>query len=144
MALVSGSGRAFVLLWNPARTYWPIGTQYSRLQDAKARGGKWVGCWSTGARKQGITVGDVIYLRQVGAEPRGIVAAGVATTGVYVDRHWENAGPCHYVDIAWEWIAATDNQTIPLPFNQQAGGVEIPWETHLNIWEQILLSTPNL
>jgi hypothetical protein len=115
---------AFVLLWNPQRTPWATldWMRHRMAEDPLYRPRM---SWSTGSRKGGIKVGDLIFMRRVGEEPRGIIAAGAADSEIYVGEHWENEyRPCHYVDFHLYWIA-DPYDAIPVSVTHQCSGVKL-------------------
>lgn len=99
----------FLLTWNPHKWHWPeddLGASIAAVQ----RTGRSAGRWSCGNTKR-ILSGDRVFLLRQGAEPRGLVASGWATSEPYADRHWEDGGPLgrstQYIDVDWDWLAKT-------------------------------------
>lgn len=70
-------------MWNPRK--WPV---RATILDAFQRNGEaWTTSWSSG-RSKSIIAGDRLFLCHVGAEPRGIIASGIATASPTPGRHW--------------------------------------------------------
>lgn len=104
--------RAFLLTWNPAN-FPGLANDWPQMRQEVASDGRSEDRWST--RNQQINPGDRVYLLRQGIEPRGIVAAGHATSEVYLDAHWNGEdAETTYVDVEWE--ALTDLED-PLPID---------------------------
>ncbi len=77
----------YLLTWNPVRWNWDY--LQKSIAEIKTQGF----CrerWGCGATKK-IVPGDRVLLMKVGKTPRGIVASGWVTSGVYEDLHWDEA-----------------------------------------------------
>jgi 5-methylcytosine-specific restriction protein A len=68
--------------------------------------------WSCGNTKS-IQPGDRIFLLKVGTEPKGIIAAGFATSTPFYERHWsgENKDTL-YIDVDFEVLLNPDQEPI--------------------------------
>jgi uncharacterized protein (DUF433 family) len=77
--------RTYLLTWNPARFPWGGLADEARLLK---RGEESIGRWSCGNSRR-IRSGDRLFMIKQGRPPRGIVAAGWATSDVFVDQHWD-------------------------------------------------------
>jgi 5-methylcytosine-specific restriction protein A len=89
----------YLLTWNPARFPWSGLADEARLLQ---RGKESIGRWSCGSSRS-IRQGDRLFVIRQGKPPRGIVAAGWATSEVFVDDHWGPAkrraeSKAHYVE----------------------------------------------
>lgn len=107
----------FFVLWNPARWSWPdfdAGIVHAEI----ASNGGYDEPWSTGNRRQGMSPGDRVFLRKTGGLPRGLVAAGVASSDLYQAPHWD---PQQGGNLAWRidvtWTEAVDPAD-PLPYER--------------------------
>lgn len=78
---------AYLLIWNPARWPWKNLRECIALIEAQ---GYYDDSWGCGATRR-IQPGDRVFLMKLGAEPRGIMASGRATSGVYQGEHWGGA-----------------------------------------------------
>lgn len=106
---------AYLLTWNPKR--WEWSTLHEEIADLK-RGQPTARRWSAGNTKT-IQPGDTLYLMRLGAEPRGIIAKGTATTGVKEELHWNQDRASHgetanVVYVTWEVLDDSTTRT-PLP-----------------------------
>jgi hypothetical protein len=77
----------YLLTWNPHSWPW---TTLEEMVELTAQGRPADDQWSCGNTKR-IRVGDRLFLMQQGKEPRGILAAGWATSGVFKGPHWDEA-----------------------------------------------------
>ena len=115
----------FLLTWNTHR--WTIGDDiYAADVALTASGGIAHGQWSTGNRSKGIEPGDWVFLVRQGTE-RGIVCAGIATSGVFLDHHWdENRDDlAHYVATDWSVMLDIDDR---LPIEHLLRDLpQVPW-----------------
>jgi 5-methylcytosine-specific restriction protein A len=75
---------AYLLTWNPAKWPWENLRECIALIQSQGYYDDWWGCGST----RRIQPGDRVFLMKLGREPRGIVASGRATSGVYQREHW--------------------------------------------------------
>lgn len=93
----------YLFTWNPARWDWPY--LRNSIEEINRTGHcreRW-GCAATTK----IQPGDRAFLIKLGAEPRGLVAAGWVASQVYEDQHWDPDKQAHgkmtrYVDVDWE------------------------------------------
>lgn len=110
----------FLVTWNPKSWPWEtLGYDANQTEKGNAVAER----WSCGNRKK-IEVGDRLFLLKQGPKlPRGIIASGKATSGVYRDKHW-NA----------EKAAA----------GKKARYVEADWDTILNFKTEPLLQTSKI
>jgi 5-methylcytosine-specific restriction enzyme A len=128
----------YLLTWNPTRWEWDdLAADARRATDGdcvKTR-------WSSGNTKR-IVQGDRIFLMRLGADPRGIVASGVACGEPEADVHWEDERAAQgdtalFVETAFDWLLDPAT-TPPLDYAQiqerlpnfrwapQASGLQIP------------------
>jgi 5-methylcytosine-specific restriction protein A len=77
----------YLLTWNPHNWPW---TNLEEMVQLTAQGGPVDDFWSCGNTKR-IRVGDRLFLMRQGEEPRGIMAAGWATSETYEGPHWDEA-----------------------------------------------------
>jgi hypothetical protein len=73
----------YLLLWNPRK--WAARKIVGDIFESRA--GKLFASWSSG-RNKSIVPGDRLFLAHVGAEPRGIIASGVALSSPEPGKHW--------------------------------------------------------
>lgn len=99
----------FLLLWNPKK--WTWSTLEHDIEQVDLTG-RCLQRWSCGNTKS-IQVGDRIFLLKVGTEPKGIIAAGFATTSPFTERHWsgENKNAL-YIDVDFEVLLNPDKEPI--------------------------------
>lgn len=95
----------FLLTWNPTRFTIPDQLWKEEIEQI-AKTGTNSGTWSSGSRKGGVFPGDKFLLVRL-AKDRGIVASGVATSGVFQLPHWdeirnEQGDTANYVSIDWD------------------------------------------
>jgi hypothetical protein len=98
--------------------------------------------WSCGVTKR-IQPGSRLFLLKQGTSPKGIMASGHSTSGVYEDEHWDrrmaDAGrTARYIGAEWEIILEPASepllpvvafQTSDLPavhWNTQSSGISVP------------------
>lgn len=86
--MTSSPPRAFILIWNPLRWVWR-GLEKDILAVASGRDASET-AWSTGNTRS-VKPGDRLFLLKLGQEPRGLMGAGYATSGVYESEHWDAA-----------------------------------------------------
>jgi 5-methylcytosine-specific restriction protein A len=77
----------YLLTWNPHQWPW---TNLEMMVELTSRGRPVDDQWSCGNTKR-IRAGDRLFLMRQGEEPRGIMAAGWATSGTYEGPHWDQA-----------------------------------------------------
>lgn len=135
----------YLFTWNRAR--WP----WTHLQDSVAdvkNNGFCSESWSCGVTKK-IRIGDRAFLIKLGGEPRGIVASGWVTRGVYRDRHWDKmkyakGQAAQYVDLHWDTLLDPDVNIFPrarlgdkiysdMCWEPRASGVRIPDEVAVQL-----------
>ena len=75
----------YLLTWNPQRWVW---ADLPGIAHKTATGDTVTVRWSTGNTRR-VNPGDRLFLLRQGEEPRGIVAAGVAVSGVIKNPHWD-------------------------------------------------------
>jgi len=105
----------YLLTWNPKNYPWyDLHDCISRIKRNKA-------CrysWSCGSNKR-IRKGDRLFLIRLGKEPRGIMASGWATSGVYPDIHWDEAKAIEgkralYIKVRFDAILNPEKHIFPL------------------------------
>jgi hypothetical protein len=102
----------FLLTWNPEQWSW-LDHGLTDAIAASEAGQIVEEPWSTGSRTGGIQDGDRVFLLRQGAEPRGIVASGIARGPVYQAGHWSGQGGiANYIDVDFDCIIDPDQ---PLP-----------------------------
>jgi 5-methylcytosine-specific restriction protein A len=74
----------FILTWNPDNWHW---TDLAAASEQTERGTAYHTRWSTGNTRR-IQPGDRLFLLKQGQQPRGVIAAGWATSDVYSAPHW--------------------------------------------------------
>lgn len=99
----------FIFLWNPKRWAWDTLEQDIEQVDLT---GKCSQRWSCGNLKS-VQPGDRIFLLRLGTEPKGLVAAGFATSAPFRDRHWDNDDKeALYIDIDFEVLLNPEKEPI--------------------------------
>lgn len=99
----------FLFVWNPKRWKWEDIEQSIEQVD---KTGKCSKRWSCGSRKS-IEPGDRIFLVKVGTQPKGIIAAGFATTRRFSYKHWSGENKeAFYIDIDFEVLLNPDEEPI--------------------------------
>lgn len=104
----------FLLLWNPEKWAWPALDQGVVADRIRLDLG-YDEPWTTGTRARGIVPGDRVFLLKTGAEPRGLIAAGLVTSEIYLAPHWDarRQGLVPHVDVRWTEVAGSSG---PLPY----------------------------
>jgi 5-methylcytosine-specific restriction protein A len=74
----------YLLLWNPENWDWT--TLEQDIEQVNLTG-RCFQTWSCGNTKS-IQAGDRVFLLKVGTDPKGIIAAGFATSMPYTEEHW--------------------------------------------------------
>jgi len=99
----------YLFLWNPKKWTWTTLEQDIEQVDFTGRCSQ---RWSCGNTKS-IQLGDRIFLLKVGTEPKGIIAAGFATSTPFYERHWsgENKDTL-YIDVDFEVLLNPDKEPI--------------------------------
>jgi 5-methylcytosine-specific restriction protein A len=101
--------KTFILLWNPKRWNWDTLEQDIEQVDLT---GKCSQRWSCGKIKS-IQPGDRIFLLRLGAEPKGLVAAGFASSTTFIEKHWDRQDKeALYIDLDFEVILNADIEPI--------------------------------
>lgn len=123
--------RAFLLTWNPDNWDW---SNYAQSVAATERDEVVEEPWSTGSRKTGIRLGDLVFLLRQGKHGRGIVGSGQATdfSGmaqsdselIHKDSHWNGSGAlANFVDVSWGRLLHADsllrNEELEVEFPEQ-------------------------
>lgn len=99
----------YLLLWNREKWDWKTLEQDIEQVDLTGRSSQ---RWSCGNTKS-IQVGDRIFLVKVGSEPKGIIAAGFATSTPIVEKHWsEENRDALYIDVEFEVLLNSDQEPI--------------------------------
>jgi 5-methylcytosine-specific restriction protein A len=121
----------YLLTWNPNSWRW------ENLEDevrVTAQGRQVDDRWSCGNTKR-IRVGDRLFLLRQGVEPRGIMAAGWATSATYEGPHWDSERRSRgdttlFVDLRFDRILNPEYDEI-LPLEKlQAGPLgSVNWST---------------
>jgi len=101
--------KTFLFAWNPKKWTWTTLEQDIEQVDLTGRCSR---RWSCGNTKS-IQPGDRIFLLKVGPEPKGIIAAGFATSTPFYERHWsgENKDTL-YIDVDFEVLLNSDQELI--------------------------------
>lgn len=111
----------FLLTWNPKRS--DVNPDDLAIT---ASGGVAHGQWSTGSRSGGIDPGDRVFLVRQGTQ-RGVVGAGIATSRVFLDHHWDKDRDdlAHHVATDWSIVLDISDR---LPVEKLLTRVpQIPW-----------------
>lgn len=99
----------YLFLWNPNKWSWTTIEQDIEQVDLTGRCSQ---RWSCGNTKS-IQPGDRIFLLKVGTEPKGIIAAGFATSTPFYEKHWsgENKNAL-YIDVDFEVLLNPERDPI--------------------------------
>ena len=99
----------YLFLWNPKKWTWTTLEQDIEQVDLTGRCSQRWNCGNT----KSIRLGDRIFLLKVGTEPKGIIAAGFATSAPFYERHWsgENKDTL-YIDVDFEVLLNPDQEPI--------------------------------
>jgi HNH endonuclease/EVE domain len=121
----------YLLTWNPRNWAWD---DLEEMVNRSAAGRPVEDHWSCGNTKR-IRPGDRLFLMRQGEEPRGIVAAGWATSAVYEGSHWdrerrEKGDTALRVDLRFDRILNPEVDEI-LPLDKLQGGplASVNWAT---------------
>lgn len=95
--------QAYMLLWNPENYIWPDDDRLGILAETMS-GSTYMERWSIYANLTKVRIGDRVFLRKTGLQPRGIVASGIVSGAPVADAHWADieGRPTTYVDIDWD------------------------------------------
>jgi len=99
----------YLLFWNPKKWTWDTLEQDIEQVDLT---GKCSQRWSCGNIKS-IQAGDRIFLVKLGTEPKGLIAAGFATSTPFREKHWsvENKEAL-YINIDFEVLLNPEKEPI--------------------------------
>jgi len=101
--------KTYILLWNPKRWTWDTLEQDIEQLDLT---GKCSERWSCGNIKT-IQQGDRIFLLKLGTKPKGLIAAGFATSTPFTQKHWDRENrEALYIDIDFEVLLNPDKEPI--------------------------------
>jgi len=128
----------YLLTWNSAK--WP----WENLRECIAaieRQGYYEESWGCGATRR-IRPDDRVFLMKLGEEPRGMVASGRATSGVYQSEHWGEAERARgkrafYISVRFDTILDPEQAIFPrtrlkagdlarMHWEPQGSGISIP------------------
>ncbi len=128
----------FLLVWNPKQfhTWQDLAKEFPVTHEPHP------GRWSSGQSKS-IRPGDRLFLARVGAEPKGIVASGVATSTPYAAEHWRaelkrRGKKSRFIDLKFDAVLDPIREPIltlrdikqarvgTFNWSPQASGVQIP------------------
>ena len=99
----------YLFVWNPKRWTWD--TLEDDIEQVD-KTGKTRERWSCGNTKS-IQIGDRIFLVKLGTEPKGIIAAGFATTTPFPEKHWTGENrQALYIDIDFEVLLNPEKEPI--------------------------------
>jgi 5-methylcytosine-specific restriction protein A len=109
MEPVESTAATYLLTWNPHNWHWDNLEEQVQLT---AQGRQVDDRWSCGNTKR-IRIGDRLFLLRQGVEPRGIMAAGWATSAPYEGPHWDadrrsRGDTTLFVDIRFDRILNPD------------------------------------
>jgi 5-methylcytosine-specific restriction protein A len=122
---------AYLLTWNPRNWPWD---NLEEMVELTAQGRPVGDRWSCGNTTR-IRTGDRLFLLRQGEEPRGIMAAGWATSEPYRGPHWdegrqERGEEALYVDLRFERILNPDLDEILILDKLQDGPLaSVHWST---------------
>jgi 5-methylcytosine-specific restriction protein A len=128
---VESNSSTYLLTWNPNN--WP----WDNLEDqvaATANGDPVDDRWSCGNTKR-IRIGDRLFLLRQGVEPRGIMAAGWATSATYEGPHWDEdrrakGEKALHVDVRFDRILNPDYDEVLELDKLQVGALgSVNWAT---------------
>lgn len=88
----------YLLTWNPNKWWW---WDDDEGEEAAAASFMQVRDWSCVSKS--VVAGDRVFLLRQGKEPRGIFAAGVATSSPYPAENWDGSGrEKQFVGVRWD------------------------------------------
>ncbi len=128
---VESTAATYLLTWNPNK--WP----WDNLEDevrVTASGRPVDEQWSCGNTKR-IRIGDRLFLLRQKVEPKGIMAAGWATSATYEGPHWDaerrrQGKPSLYVSVLFDRILNPEyDDILPLEKLQQGHLSSVNWYT---------------
>lgn len=131
MEPVESTAITYLLTWNPDNWHW------DNLEDevrVTADGRPVDEQWSCGNTKR-IRVGDRLFLLRQGVEPKGIMAAGWATSTSYEGPHWDakrrkQGDTARYIAVRFDRILNPDYDKILSPEELQEGPLaSVNWST---------------
>lgn len=129
----------YLTTWNPNNWAW---TNLAENAQQTRDGSPVSEAWSCGVRKH-IERGSRLFLLKQSVAPKGIMASGHSTSGVYEDEHWDRSlarqgRTALYVPVDWEIILDPEVEALlpvaafqigDLPavhWNTQSSGISIP------------------
>jgi 5-methylcytosine-specific restriction enzyme A len=99
----------YLLLWNPKRWTWETLEQDIEQVDLTSKCSQ---RWSCGNTKS-IQPGDRIFLLKLGTKPKGIIAAGFATSTPFHEKHWNGENKdALYINVDFEVLLNPDKEPI--------------------------------
>lgn len=132
----------YLLVWNPRRFPW---NDFADDLGGVRSGELITGRWSCGSTRR-IRPGNRIFLMRLGKEPKGVFAAGYATSEVFTDSHWDTSIPdyatrqANYVNFVFEYLFEPQTEGLidldqlrasvsdTFDWTPQASGVHVPDE----------------
>lgn len=142
----------YLLTWNPNKWDWKAQDDFQDCLVELEEQGRCADRWSCG-NNLSISPGDRLFLMRLGKEPKGIVASGYATSGVYEDEHWEagHGGKAFYVCLRFDVLDPDLEPILPLSelksvsnsmnWTPQMSGIRIKDEVASNLeasWSRFL------
>jgi len=99
----------YLFLWNPKKWGWAELEQDIEQVNLTGRCSQ---RWSCGNTKS-IQSGDRIFLLKVGTEPKGIIAAGFATSTPFYEKHWNGQNKdTLYINLDFEVLLNAEKEPI--------------------------------
>ncbi len=104
---------AYLLTWNAAKWPWH---SLAKTADSVRMGVQVPDRWNCSKTKS-IIIGDRVFILKQGAEPRGIMASGWATTAVFQDLHWDEQRAAqgyftNYINFAYDRLLDPQRESI--------------------------------
>ena len=140
----------YLLTWNPKRWEWD---DFDEEYESAREYGYLDSRWSCGVTKR-IKEGDRVFLLRQGLEPKGILAAGYATSAPFEEAHFSDSGKTAlYIEARFDTLLRPETEILPrkaldignlkdVNWRTQASGMSIPspaaeelealWRSHLD------------
>jgi len=116
----------YLLTWNPK--HWPW-KEFDEKYESARKHGYFNSQWSCGVTKR-IKEGDRVFLLRQGVEPKGILAAGYATSATFEKDHFRDSGKTAlYIQARFDTLLQPDTEILPRKLLDIGSLKEINWRT---------------
>jgi hypothetical protein len=123
--------KTYLLGWNPKRFPWgSLEDELALVRDEGSLSAR----WSVG-NNTSIRPGDRVFLIRLGAEPRGMVGSGYATSEPYPGEHWdpkraEEGATAHFIDFVLDTLSEVP--LIPIDVLNSGSLSGFHWSTQMS------------